>query len=110
MIQKSIRWVVGNVEKINIREDPWLSRGLIDGLANRGDSIPVSELMVVEEAKWNEEMLEGLFDFQTIQEILAISINLQLLEDKLIWKPTKIGQFIVKSAYTTVEHNRAQKG
>lgn len=91
--------MVGNGEKINIREDKWLPRGLIGGPANRDDPTLVSELLVREEAKWKEQKLSELFDCETTREILAIFLNPQLLADKLAWTPTKAGIFTVKSAY-----------
>jgi len=46
VIHPHIRWLVGHGRKnININKDKWLSIGVIDGLANRGDSQIVADLI-----------------------------------------------------------------
>lgn len=96
---------------MNIRNDRWLKRGLIGGLANRNDPIMVSELINFEEEKWDLLKLEDTFDDQTIQEILTIQVRPKSVVDKLCWIGTKLGNYTVKNGYNMLrkslegEHN-----
>ena len=95
-------WLVGNGQQINIREDKWLKRGIIGGLANAGEPKKVDELIDQEESTWKELLLQRLFDVQVVRVILTVHIRPQMNEDKLIWTGTKEGDYTVKSGYNTL--------
>lgn len=61
-ISPSLQWVVRNGEKISIKNDQWLPRGLIGGPANRDDPSRVSELITRDSATRKEDRVLELFD------------------------------------------------
>lgn len=61
-ILNSTIWSIGNGEKVNIRTDRWLKRGLIGGPANVNNPRKVAELINPEENRRNVQKLEELFD------------------------------------------------
>lgn len=61
----------------------------------------VSELIIKEEACWNEQLVQELFDPEISNEILATGLGSLELEDRMVWTPCKSGSFTVKSAYNS---------
>lgn len=78
VIVPSIRWVVRNVERIKIREDCWLPRGVIRGSANKEDPIHVADLIDKEDVEWKERIISDLLDSDITQKVLAIPLNARL--------------------------------
>lgn len=76
-ISHSLQWVVGNGEKISIRNDQRLPRGLIGAPANRDDPSRVSDLITKESVTWKEDKILELFYHDVCKEILAIHLNPQ---------------------------------
>lgn len=54
-------------------------------------------LIVREEARWNEPLLNTMFDDQRVKEILTIHIGLPSTDDRLVWVDKKSGTYTVKS-------------
>lgn len=62
MIIPSSQWIIGNSEKVQIREDQWLPKSVIGGPANRGDPKMVLELVDEAQMAWKETRIRELFD------------------------------------------------
>lgn len=77
-------WSMGNGENIRIKEDKWISRGVIGGPANRGEPQRVAELINLDNSTWKILALNELFDEELKNEILAIPLNTHEQEDKLV--------------------------
>ena len=103
-IVPSEMWSVGNDNNIKIREDRWLKRGVIGGLANHGEPTRVAEL-IIEEDRLDVQALCKLFDAQIVSEILTIPLKTLHAHDGMIWTGAELGQFTIKSAYNR-ENNR----
>ncbi|XP_030453714.2 uncharacterized protein LOC115675253 [Syzygium oleosum] len=108
-IANSTMWSIGNGQRVNIREDKWLKRGVIGGPANVNEPKKVAELIDAAEGQWNEQKLEELFDEQTKQEILSIPIQPQETNDELFWKGTKSGCYTVKNGYNIIRQESSKK-
>ncbi|XP_057418993.1 uncharacterized protein LOC130713222 [Lotus japonicus] len=98
---KGGRWRVGNGESINIVDDPWLPNGsplifrqdLFEELGLR----KVVGLLV--SGRWNEALVEQVFNPATAQCILAVPLPVQAREDLLFWPKTQDGWYNAKSGY-----------
>lgn len=91
-----LRWSVGNGQSIQVKQDRWLPRGVIGGLANRNDPLFVTELMDLDSHNWNVPLLHQHFDDSTVQEILNIQVRPQYTSDRIIWTGTTNGTCSVK--------------
>lgn len=92
-------WAVGNGQKISIREDKWLKKGKIGGIARQNEPNKVADLIDFQTATWKEDLLRSMFDDSIVTEIKAIPIGLPNTEDKLVWTNNNSGTYTVKSGY-----------
>ena len=67
-----VKWVVGNRESIDLREDKWLEFGVIEGPANQENPQRVADLIDQGLNTWKEHKLQELFEENIVKEILAI--------------------------------------
>lgn len=104
-ISDNVQWSVGNGQQINIREDKWLSRGVIGGPAPRGEATKVADFILPTQAAWNESLLRQSFDPQLVSEILSLPIRPSYLSDLLIWKGQLNGKYTIKSAYNYIKNH-----
>lgn len=86
-------------KKIPIQEDKWLKNGPIGGPATRDEPLKVVELIDMETAQWNENLLRSMFDDQLVSKIKNIPIGLPSTEEKLVWIDNKSRNYTVKSGY-----------
>ena len=108
-ISNSTMWSIENGEKVDIRTDRWLKRGLIGGPANLNDPRKVAKLILPEENQWDVQKLDALFDEQIKQEIISIPIKPSEENDELTWTGTKSGCYTVKNAYNLLRQGTASK-
>ncbi|XP_048138552.1 uncharacterized mitochondrial protein AtMg00310-like [Rhodamnia argentea] len=101
-ISGSVSWSIGNGETVNIREDPWLKRGIIGGPANVNDPSFVADLILKQNAMWDESTLRRVFDEELVKEISSIPLNLPLGKDKLIWTGKQSGDYTIKNGYNVI--------
>lgn len=57
VIYPEVLWSVGDGNSMKVREEKWISAGLIKGPANREDPQTVAELIEPESNRWNEQKL-----------------------------------------------------
>lgn len=97
------RWRIGNGEKVRVWGDIWLptpftyrvsSPRMFLDLGTR-----VGELINLEEACWNSEVISLLFMPYEAEVIRSIPLSTHLPRDKLIWALSSNGLFSVRSAY-----------
>lgn len=98
-IAPQVMWVVGNGQKISIREDKWVKIGPIGGRASPNEPSKVADLIDFDAVQWKEDLLKSLFDDFLVSEIKAIHFGLPNTEDKLVWTKDKSGTYTVKSGY-----------
>lgn len=112
-IKENTKWSVGDGNSIRIREDRWLSQGIIGGEANQTEPRLVSELINAESREWNQQLIHQLYEERFANEILAVPLSHQPQPDMLIWTGNRTGQYSVKSGYnraiintSKTDHNR----
>lgn len=108
-IEPDIRWTVGDGKSINIRQDHWLSQGVLGGPENREEPQMVAELIDEEKREWKEPVLNHFFERRIVNEILSIPITMQTKPDQLIWTGNNTGNYTVKSEYYKVYDNSNQQ-
>jgi hypothetical protein len=95
-------WRVGNGEKINMWQDPWIpsspDRKLI---TPRGASIytKVSDLIDPVSEQWDEEVLRSLLSPVDVNRILQIPLHNRGFDDFVAWGFSKHGRYTVRSGY-----------
>uniref|UniRef100_A0A803MT14 Uncharacterized protein n=1 Tax=Chenopodium quinoa TaxID=63459 RepID=A0A803MT14_CHEQI len=103
LVLKRARKVVGSGGSINIWKDPWVS-----GLPNfkvwsRREVDSEDSLQIVyeliESGIWKREIVDALFAEQEASAIKNIPLPAHSCEDVWMWHHTKLGFFLVKSAY-----------
>ena len=100
VLEKGIKWKVGNGCNINVYEDPWLSNTYPFRIAStiqyNLDIVLVKQLMN-EDGSWNVDLIDANFPQDVAMQIRKISPS--GLEDKLRWCLNKGGRFTVASGY-----------
>jgi hypothetical protein len=103
LLSQGLVWRVGNGCNIKVRGDRWLPNPhtykvqshprIIDGQSM------VSSLINHTSKNWNEDLLKEVFIEEEAKVIANIPLSPLLPEDRLIWRGTASGKFIVRSAY-----------
>ena len=101
LLQKGIRWRIGNGEKIQICRDNWIPRPeTFKPLSTRNVTAEatVSEL-ISQENKWDQRKVRQWFMEKDVAEILRIPLPRRPRMDEVIWHFDKKGQYSVKNGY-----------
>ena len=94
---------MGNGTAISVGHDRWVPTGT--SLTTPSSWIPdrlemaVSELIDHTTGRWNLEVLQWLFDDDTVTKIVSIPFSAQWPIDRQYWWLTKNGEYTVKSGY-----------
>lgn len=107
-IEPDVKWLVGDGKSIKIREDKWLTSGLIGGSTNTDDLYKVADLINGGTMEWKELTLQNMFAKDVIKEILAIPINHYPTADVLCWIANKTRDYTVRSRYNN-QHSKSNK-
>ncbi|XP_026396445.1 uncharacterized protein LOC113291087 [Papaver somniferum] len=103
-------WRVGRGNKIKIWLDIWIigmdnPPSLRAEITDTEDYIWVMKLIQPNGKAWNLQLLQHIFDQQTMDMITKMRIS-PSVEDKLMWKLTRHGGFTLKTSYKKIyEHN-----
>ncbi|KAL6188945.1 hypothetical protein ACLB2K_040335 [Fragaria x ananassa] len=101
LLNKGMRWRIGNGCTAKFWSDKWSPCGILSDLALIGANIDlhatVSEFWI--EGSWNLPLLYLSLPPEVVDIISAIPISQCDLQDKIIWGGTSSGVFSVKSAY-----------
>jgi hypothetical protein len=95
-------WRVGNGEKINIWQDPWIpSSPDKKVITPRGASVytKVSDLINPITEHWDEEILQSLLSPVDVYRIMQIPLHNRGFDDFIAWSYTKHGRYSVRSGY-----------
>lgn len=101
-ISHGFRWSVGDGRKIRIRKDCWLPKGVLGGPANQHEPFKVADLVDPQTNDWNFSVIHELYDYHTVQQILAIHVSPSHIEDQLIWTKSIHGDYTVRSGYQSL--------
>ncbi|KAK3218418.1 hypothetical protein Dsin_012388 [Dipteronia sinensis] len=101
LLQKGLRWKVGDGKSIQVFDDPWIPRPTsfkpITPILDR--VLRVADPLEVEKGGWKMETLEQNFMEVDRAEILSIPLGMWKPSDKLIWHFDKRGTYEVRSRY-----------
>ncbi|KAK6149459.1 hypothetical protein DH2020_016984 [Rehmannia glutinosa] len=103
ILRGGIQWNIGDGERVDIWDDPWLS----DCPSFRIQSRPptdmtisrVRELIRSDIRAWDESLVTQLFIPSEARSIKAIPLCINQKDDKVVWHHTKYGKYTVKSGY-----------
>ncbi|KAJ9560185.1 LOW QUALITY PROTEIN: hypothetical protein OSB04_005345 [Centaurea solstitialis] len=111
VLEKGLRWKVGNGLSINVWNDSWIrddSNFKIETSINPSrTNLTVRELMDPQNLRWNVDLIHQLFCPRDCAKILQIPLPSVSREDKLIWHWTQDGNYSVKSSYRTITETLA---
>jgi hypothetical protein len=105
ILEKGLRWSVGNGSQIRIWEDRWIPTPSTYKITSpRPTSLVmhvnyVSDLIDTHSKSWRIELLDTLFFAHDVHVIKSIPISSRLPRDKQIWAGTTSGIYTVKSGY-----------
>lgn len=112
LLREGVIWRIGNGEKVNIWNHPWIPRGQgrKSATPQRRNGIlhKVSDLINPVDGDWDEDLIKQMFNEKDAEEILQIPIS-EGNEDWLAWHFDKRGLFSVKSAYRVAIETDARR-
>ena len=114
LLEKGIRWRVGNGAQIRIWKDPWipkLSRFIPRRLdMEEGDEARVSKLIDEDRYQWDRQKIDQFFSKEIGLMIQAIPLGTPHDEDTLVWDNEEHGCYTVKSGYRLLMEGQADVG
>ncbi|PRQ18658.1 putative reverse transcriptase zinc-binding domain-containing protein [Rosa chinensis] len=101
LLEKGVRWRVGDGRSIKVFGDPWVPGLENFKLSSRNgvDSDMFVANLMVERGVWNLSLLEQIFSEQEREAILKIPLIRTGRPDACIWNYCKNGRYEVKSGY-----------
>lgn len=106
IVNKGMRWQVGNGRSIRIWLDQWTLNPSTYKLVSPSTSLPlearVFELIEPIHGTWKADLIQSIFLPHKADEIYGIALSSKLPNDKQIWDPINNGKFTVRSAYKVV--------
>ncbi|XP_021768525.1 uncharacterized protein LOC110732828 [Chenopodium quinoa] len=103
LLLEGLKWRVGNGVNIQVWKDAWLPGKPPTAIPvhdmNFDPELRVLELINEECGEWRGALLQSLFSVQDRNLILQLPISYAMPEDKLLWWPSKNGEYTVKSGY-----------
>lgn len=102
-IREGMRWRVGDGQRINVWNDPWLpDKGncfIQTVKLPHLDNITVSSLFATNSCMWDLDILNDIFEDRDKYQIMSIPLPVHQSQDKMIWKWEEKGDYSVKSCY-----------
>ena len=106
VLQKGLRWKVGDGRLINIWRDPWLREdcnfNLETPVIPNLRHLTVHDLLDPHSRTWNMELIDRTFSSRDRAYILNLPPPLDSGPDRLIWHWSHNGIYTVKSSYTVI--------
>ncbi|CAN0881031.1 Uncharacterized mitochondrial protein AtMg00310 [Linum grandiflorum] len=100
ILQRRIRWKIGNGHRINVWSSPWLKDDnnpyIKTPQQDMLSQLCVADLILPFTRAWNMPLIQSLFSSRDISQIQALPIDITSGDDKLIWHYGKTGQYSVK--------------
>ena len=112
VVNKGMRWRVGDGHSIKIWSEKWLPSPSLDKVASPKNLIEadakVCELIDHERKEWNVPLVRQIFWPHEADMVLGIPLSTSLPPDKLVWACTAKGKFTVRSAYHLIMEDSRQ--
>ena len=103
ILERGMRWKIGNGRTVNFWEDRWLTNAISFKVCNSRrqgvDVARVANVMDCRKGTWDMEKVNNIFLPHEAKLILSILISPSLPKDSLVWAWTNNGSFTVQSAY-----------
>lgn len=103
MLDKGVRWRIGNGSSIKIWSDAWLGGEGSGRIYSPPSKLPIEasvrELLDPSSKCWKKEVLRETFLPIDVDRILSVPISLEDKEDERVWMGNKDDIFKVKDAY-----------
>ncbi|XP_021751554.1 uncharacterized protein LOC110717211 [Chenopodium quinoa] len=99
--QRRFNWRVGDGQKNNIYDDPWLAdeNGRSVTSSQKEELTVVRDLIDNDTKEWNYDLLVSNFDERDVRCILSVPFSSRNQEDKLTWAFSGDGLYSVKTTY-----------
>ncbi|KAF5188528.1 Ribonuclease h, partial [Thalictrum thalictroides] len=118
MYRKGLVICIGNGEKTDFWDDPWLLwqgkpttiRGLCGMIAV--ETLKVCDVIDRDAQQWDTQLLKEMVPEPVLNSILQVPLRHHSIQDSVKWNGTTNGSFSVKSAYalTMVEDSSSSSG
>ena len=107
---KGACWKISTGLGVNIWNAPWIPKSSNFKPIPRVQGVQplnwVSELILSNPRRWDEEKLALCFEEESARNIKDIQLGEVCQEDKMIWCPSSSGCMTAKSAYWTAQKHR----
>jgi hypothetical protein len=102
-LKQGLIWIVGNGRDIKVWGDQWIptltSFMIQSPRAVLGEDVKVAELIDQDTKGWNVQLVNAIFNADEAKVIQGIPLSPIPVPDRLIWRCTKNGDFLIRSAY-----------
>ena len=103
VVNKGIRWRVGDCKSIYVWRDAWVRdlHGFRVGTTPASDlvNLKVSDLLLDAGRGWDSELVHSIFENNDSRAICSIPLSKSQTSDSLIWHYSNSGLYTVKSCY-----------
>lgn len=95
IIQEGTQWSVGNGERINFWEDPWVPE-LLGGKVSPLPNVHMEKTMVGDFINpvtkvWDKEKLKTCIPSEEVDKVCKIPVSFSEAEDKVVWRHNSSG-------------------
>ncbi|XP_057803071.1 uncharacterized protein LOC131018358 [Salvia miltiorrhiza] len=102
LLEKGLRWKVGNGKKVSVFHDKWIPRSR--AWAESVESTPVeTDLkvsdLIARDGTWDKDKLHGIFPDFFVSTICSMKLPIDNKDDSRFWMFDEKGRFSVKSGY-----------
>ncbi|XP_062014013.1 uncharacterized protein LOC133730438 [Rosa rugosa] len=97
-------WQIGDGSRVNVFSDCWVPELPLGKPIERPNSVGEVQLvkeLITKTGYWDIPLLQALFTQEEVESISRIPLSQQVMEDRLVWKLAKDGQFSVKTTYSS---------
>lgn len=102
-VKKGVRWKLGNGNRISVWKHPWIRSKESSYVQTTPkpdlEDLKVCSLFYQSSGNWHESIIHDIFNPVDAQNILNMAIFQTNNEDVPIWKLSRDGKYLVKSAY-----------
>ncbi|KAF7842416.1 putative LRR receptor-like serine/threonine-protein kinase [Senna tora] len=103
LLSEGLYRCIGDGRSTMVWKDPWIPGIKVGELTTISDEAVnytrICDLISVDNRGWDRQVLNTIFDRDTVEKILCIPINRLHLPDRWAWKGESNGNFTVKSCY-----------
>jgi hypothetical protein len=103
LLMEGLVWRIGDGKSIKIWQDKWLPTPISFSVQSPPRFVPDdSSVLVLIDSKlcgWKEDLITPIFNSKEARVVVSIPLCPTLPPDRLVWRGTKNGVFLVQSAY-----------